>query len=609
MARVGSTKTTHWRVGIVWCGNTTPAFRPGHRGLTGILAAAILGLSVVCGAAPTPVAAAEISGTVSDATGRPVAGTMVSARHIERRQTTTVFSDASGAYVLQGLDPGNYELRARQIGFDDVRRAPLVLQETLRQDLALAAVPWQQWIHQLPASEWFRHVKFSDPALRGEFAVQCAMCHQQGSILTRLERPDAQWQDIFDKMAQMGAIVTERLRAEAAATLNAGYARAARTAPALPAPVTGAAARATIREWDVGLPTSMLHDVGLGPDGRVYAVDWIMDKLFRLDPTSAARAGFDVPRAGTEPGGAMRSFARRGQQYFHFVPHVAPHSLQTGPDGGIWITLSLARGLARFDPVRESFTVFDQPAGGMYAHTNRFDARGRAWYTLAMSNQVAMFDPRTETFAMYDLPTRSWSQAFFVETLAFWVRAADYVTLKHSPIDDPELLPIAYGIDIAPDGGVWFSQFNNRRIGRIDPETGAMRTVETPFFGPRRMRFDPQGDLWIPAYADGKVYRFDPRTNAFTGYDLPTGPGDMPYAVAIDRRNGDVWICGTNSDTLIRFRPAAQGFTVFPLPNRVTFTREIEVDARGHVWTSSSNMPGWQIEGGQPTVIELIPGD
>jgi streptogramin lyase len=68
-----------------------------------------------------------------------------------------------------------------------------------------------------------------------------------------------------------------------------------------------------------------------------------------------------------------------------------------------------------------------------------------------------------------------------------------------------------------------------------------------------------------------------------------------------------VWICGTNSDTLIRFEPASERFTVYPLPTRVTYTREISFDAQGRVWTSNSNVPTWQIEGGVPKVLRLDP--
>jgi streptogramin lyase len=196
-------------------------------------------------------------------------------------------------------------------------------------------------------------------------------------------------------------------------------------------------------------------------------------------------------------------------------------------------------------------------------------------------------------------------QQFFVRTLRFWIWLADFFNASEISVSDPELVPIAYGIDVAPDGGIWFSQFNHRRIGRLDPETGEIRVIDTPFYGPRRLRFDSKGILWIPAYAEGKIYRFDPADESFKAYDMPTGKGDMPYALAVDKQSDTVWICGTNSDSIIRFKPDTERFTIFPIPTRVTFTREIEVDEDGNVWTSNSNLPGWQIEGGKPSVVRL----
>ena len=96
----------------------------------------------------------------------------------------------------------------------------------------------------------------------------------------------------------------------------------------------------------------------------------------------------------------------------------------------------------------------------------------------------------------------------------------------------------------------------------------------------------------------------------FESWPLPIEPqgSETPYALNVDRRSDTVWICGTNSDSLIRFEPDEERFTVFPLPTRVTYTREIDFDEQGRVWTSNSNLPAWQIEGGQPRVLRLDPG-
>jgi hypothetical protein len=79
------------------------------------------------------------------------------------------------------------------------------------------------------------------------------------------------------------------------------------------------------------------------------------------------------------------------------------------------------------------------------------------------------------------------------------------------------------------------------------------------------------------------------------------------FALHVDRRTDTIWICGTNSDSLIRFAPETRRFTVYPLPTRVTYTREIDFDAEGRVWTSNSNSPTWQVEGGFPRVLRLDP--
>jgi hypothetical protein len=36
------------------------------------------------------------------------------------------------------------------------------------------------------------------------------------------------------------------------------------------------------------------------------------------------------------------------------------------------------------------------------------------------------------------------------------------------------------------------------------------------------------------------------------------------------------------------------------MPSRVTYTREIDFDNAGAIWTSNSNTPGWHIEPEEP---------
>ena len=569
---------------------------------------AVVGLGL-CSALSTH--AATVSGTVSGEQGAAVPLAQVTLTHVGLKRSTTVYADAGGRYRVDGLAPGHYRFRARRLGFGTVEESGIELaaDTALERGVTLKALPKSLWIHDLPASDWYAGAHFSSPALAAQFAIQCLMCHQQGSSTTRIVRSDKDWHGIFDMMAEFGAVMTQELYDEAPRVLNAAWdsgTRALESFPDQPPVLDPAAAEAVIDEWDVGEQTSFLHDGVLGHDGRLYAVDWIGDKLYRLDPRSNERKVWDVPTGELREGGILGILAERGRRYTHHTPTVAPHSIQVAPDGTLWMTLSVGKGLASFDPVTEQFRTFDHPDRVKYPHTLRFDANGDIWYTASMTNHVVRFDPRAGTFEVHDLPTRNWGQWLMARAMGPIIWVANTFKVKgRSVVADPEINPVPYGIDVAPDGRVWFSQFNNSRLGVITPATGAIEMIDTPFPAPRRFRIDSHGALWVPSYFDGKFFRFDPVSRDFREYRLPTGAGDMVYALAIDRRDDTVWLCGTNSDTLIHFDPRTERFSTYLLPSRVAFTRELEVDAEGNVWTTTSNLPYYQMEGAQGRVVRL----
>jgi streptogramin lyase len=277
-------------------------------------------------------------------------------------------------------------------------------------------------------------------------------------------------------------------------------------------------------------------------------------------------------------------------------------------NGVLWITLAVGNRLAGFDPRNNSWTMEALPHG-IYPHTLRIDDRNRIWYTIAVSNHVGMYDPASGQHEVIRVPARSFGEEVTLRLLPALAWLSRYVDLGGGGAGEGGGLPVPYGIDIAPNGDIWFSQLNAHRIGRIDPETFDITMIDTPFSAPRRMRFDSKGRLWIPGFSSNLISRFDPETRTFESFTLPIEPlgTETPYALNVDLNSDVVWICGTNSDTLISFDPASERFTVYPLPTRVTYTREIDFDGRGGIWTSNSNVPAWQIETGIPRVLRLYP--
>ncbi|MBT4160484.1 MAG: hypothetical protein HOE54_04205, partial [Gammaproteobacteria bacterium] len=555
------------------------------------------------------------SGKVTAEDGSPIVGAMVTFRFGSPFQERTVFSGEDGGYVVSGLpDNSDFLVRVRRIGWADIRSpqspgdgTPLDFTMTRLTDPAEVAA-------QLPANHWYGLVleQVESDFEKEQIVRQCTFCHQQGNPATRLQRSPEEWHKILSLMARMGAGLDEEIRNKVPELFNSAYdpenaipkLTKGFDKPGFAPPPDAEVRRAVIDEFEMGGRSSMQHDMIMHPNGFAYSVDMSTDTLFRLDPSvpSGERELYPIPSSNNPLGGEGASGALPSNTDMR----VGPHSLQVDQDGDVWITLAVGNQLARFDIDEKSFTLEDLP-GGIFPHTLRVDDKGRVWYTITVSNHVGMYDPKSGQHEIIRIPARNLGEEVLLRMLPALMWLGQTFELDMGGGGEGSGLPMPYGIDFAPDGGVWFSQLNADRIGRIDPETFELKMIDTPFSAPRRMRFDSRGKMWIPGFSSNLISKFDPETGKFENYELPVEPlgTETPYSVNVDPATDDVWVCGTNSDTLIRYQQDIDKFTIFPLPTRVTYTRDIDFGADGSVWTSNSNAPAWQIETGVPRVIRL----
>ena len=110
-------------------------------------------------------------------------------------------------------------------------------------------------------------------------------------------------------------------------------------------------------------------------------------------------------------------------------------------------------------------------------------------------------------------------------------------------------VPLPYGIDITPDGKAWVARMHTDELASVDPATGVVTMIKTPFRAPRRLRSDRDGNLWIVAFNESKIARYAPRWTAFVGIGA--------YATAFARKGVRV---GLQSE-------AVEGSRVWVLPN------------------------------------------
>ncbi|TJY56225.1 hypothetical protein E4T66_19895 [Sinimarinibacterium sp. CAU 1509] len=460
-----------------------------------------------------------------------------------------------------------------------------------------------------PANAWFSQLDLGDATLKKHFALQCAFCHQQGNAFLRRERSADQWHGAIARMITYGSRLASAAQDALPERLSRGYRELREHPQRIPAgtPWSQDLAGIAITEWPIGDAMSQMHDLLAHSNGKVYVGDNLKDDLYEIDPVSGGYTIYKLPHdPGDDPGGLLAARLRSFPQH---ETYVGLHSLAESPaDGHIFMTCSLQRRLIEFAPESGTFIVhrFNE---GYYPHTIRADARNRVWFTLALSNQVAMLDRRSGRFAFVDLPPRNLRERITVALVGVILRLADWgLPLNRLPIDwQSSGLPLPYGVEVAPDGAVWFARLYADDIGRIDPQTLALTMVPTPFAGPRRLRADADGNLWIAAFPESAIARYDPRSGSFTRHELPVQPtgSETPYSLNVDRARGIVWVNGNQSDSVMAFDIARQTWHFVPLPRAVSFTRDVEITADGAAWTSTSNFPSWHTEGGQPTLIRI----
>jgi streptogramin lyase/mono/diheme cytochrome c family protein len=462
-----------------------------------------------------------------------------------------------------------------------------------------------------PANLWLSELDFDwaeDPAqYREHFLRHCGFCHQQASVFMRLSRTEEQWVDIIDRMQMYGAMASEDFVDDLPGGIVGAFEDLLERHAELPEfePWQPHLANATITEWPIGDGFSQMHDFILHPNGKVYVGDNLMDRIYAFDPATGEYEVFKVPHdEGAEHGGIL---GNRMSTYPKTDNYMGVHSFAIAPrDGHIFLTPSMQQELVEFDPDTGEF-IRHKMDDGFYPHTIRTDDQDRVWFTLALSSQVAMFDRKTEQFTYYDIPSRGVYEWAALKIIKFRL---DHGYVGSRPDLDWETsgFPMPYGIDVSPvDGRVWVARLYADDIAVIDPESGDVTVIETPFNAPRRLRIDADGKIWIVAFSDGQLAMYDPVAEDFSIYELPV-VSETPYALNVDRERGVVWVNGNQSDTIMSFHIETETWRTYPMSRQRTFTRDIEIAEDGSVFTSNSHFPSWMIEDGQPTLIHVDPG-
>ncbi|MCH2364629.1 MAG: carboxypeptidase-like regulatory domain-containing protein [Planctomycetes bacterium] len=247
--------------------------------------------------------AGSISGKVNGSSGKPLGGVMLSAFDKGHRKFVSVFSRPDGSFRIDGLRDVKHDVRARLMGFDD-DWSDGVKVSAGNVKFRLKAATGDDLQDQRPASSGFSMLKFDNKRDKLNFKMMCSYCHQVGTVGFRTPEQPVDWETMVRRMDGFGGLYRHTQKTIVKRLLGTYKEDAIRKWPVFvppPAPA-GLAAKARITAWELGKKLeSSFHDLELGPDGLVYAVNISKHRIVTLDPASGEQLAYQLPRGSYGP--------------------------------------------------------------------------------------------------------------------------------------------------------------------------------------------------------------------------------------------------------------------------------------------------------------------
>ncbi|MGO8999650.1 MAG: Virginiamycin B lyase [Polyangiaceae bacterium] len=232
-------------------------------------------------------------------------------------------------------------------------------------------------------------------------------------------------------------------------------------------------------------PESGPLDVAVGPDGKIWFIEFLTGKIGCINTDGTGVTEFTVPGSNSQPNG-----------------------ITAGPDGNIWFTDLGEKAIGWMAPAGGPITMIKIPGGdvpsGIVAGPD-----GNIWF--AASNKISKIATTPGAVPTeYAIPT----------------------------IEDP------HGIAVGPDGNIWFTAGSGHDIGRISlcGDITLFPVGATSW----RIAAGPDGAMWFAENeAENEIGRIT-MSGAVTTFPVGSGGNTNTSGVALGP-NGTVWYTETGN--------------------------------------------------------------
>jgi streptogramin lyase len=136
-----------------------------------------------------------------------------------------------------------------------------------------------------------------------------------------------------------------------------------------------------------------------------------------------------------------------------------------------------------------------------------------------------------------------------------------HVIITEYDLPNPQIQP--HDVMLDKDGTVWYSDFGQLFLGKMDPKTGKVTQYPVPTnkkdfpVGSLNLEIDAGNNIWLGAMYQAEIVKFDPKAEKFQAYPIPkewdsNGAQFGHLAVSGSQVDGKVWI--KNSDGTFIYR-------------------------------------------------------
>ena len=506
-----------------------------------------------------------IQGVVKGSDGKPVSGAYVKLTDADGL-TMLVISSGQGKFSANNLKPGKYtvqavggEMQSKTASVDVSASKPGATDLSLSEHRAPELAPgWPGTPGVVGGGEiWNKNPRPALPDGPGKEIAQqkCGQCHAYSWFLSFRATSRDEWAGLIESMRSNIAAwegKADDLSPEEVNTL-ADYFWTKLKKPAvdpnsrLPRRLATSGVRYLVVDYKIPRIEPEPHEITVASNGFGYAAEHNGGRIAALDPGTNTFSEI-VPPAGISPRVRFVTIGKGSGDNLWLADAGANHR---------WLEYNVMTGVFRSFDIPKDLRAARAISNTILEHPN-----GTVWLSSVFGNGMIGLDPKTGK----------------------WV-------FNESPAGKKSGKSVApYGFSIDKKGDIWFGEYANNAIGRLDPQTGEIDDFPVPIPNsvPRKVTTDAQGNVWLALHETGQLVMIDPNHPDQMKTFKPPEEHTGTYSLSADLKNGYIWASLQSMDKIARFDPKTNTWLEFSVPYPETDLRRVEVDQKNpnRVWWS-----------------------